>query len=88
MWSFLKEYFCTEIFTATATDTAMRTITCIKKESEISLILLSPGKQRGPQRNRNSLLNVDDFSLCMIHQMINEFYATKRMLSVSHCYLS
>ena len=69
--------------TALATDTAMRTISRIKREAEISTILQSPGKQRGPQRNRNALLNVDDFDLCVIRQTISEFYVNKRMPSVS-----
>ena len=67
----VSEELCISILSAqrrtvTATGISMGTIAQIKKEVNISLILLMSGKQKRPQKNQSTHSSVDDFDLCVI----------------------
>ena len=47
------------------------------------MISLSSDKQKRHQQIRSVLLSIDDFDLCVICEMLCEFYTNKRMPSVS-----
>nr|XP_042912462.1 uncharacterized protein LOC122272631 [Parasteatoda tepidariorum] len=66
---------------AAATGVSLRTIKRIKKEDISNGLLSSPGKHRKRPEYRNAIL--DNFDLCVLRNIVNEFYADKKIPSLS-----